>query len=193
MTDGIRNEGLPCQFVANAFMFGPDQRSVLRWNHFSPVDKWTLMEINPGTFDRIPDAGNGISVRTINDFSELKDFSVIINSELFRNLPVDAGLLKTLTESDDFSVYGLFSNGEIVSGMLVFFHNNVAGLYLVVTKKEKQRQGFGSRLLIETINRMKNSGISKIILHSSVSAFPFYKNTGFSVTGEMYIYRYFSE
>jgi GNAT superfamily N-acetyltransferase len=191
MVDGIRNNGLPCQFIAGSDLFGPEHQSVLRRNHFSPVDKWTIMEINPGAFDRISDAGNGISVRHINDFSELKEFSAIVNSELFRNLPVDAGLLKTLTESDDFTVYGVFSKGEIVSGLLVFILNNVAGLYMVVTKKGKQRRGFGSRLLIDTINRMKTSGISKIILHSSVLAVPFYRKAGFSVTGEMYIYRYF--
>jgi len=190
MKEDILKDIIPGQFISNPDQFGPTHQSIVREYRFFPVDKWTLMEINIRQFDRKAEMGKTMSVRKITDLPSLHDFSCIVNAVLLRNLPVEADMLLKLVDRD-ISVVALFIGEELVSGLLVFASGRIAGLYLVATKKNRQHAGYGSLLLTETLNILKSEGIDKIILHSSVPAIPFYLKNGFSVTGEMYIYRYF--
>lgn len=190
MKGAILKNMLPGQFISNPEQFGPAHQGIMREYRFFPVDKWTLMEIYTGQFNRKAEMDKTWSVRKITDLPSLHEFSCIVNAVLLRILPVEAEMLLKLVDRD-VSVFALFIGKELVSGMLVFTSGNIAGLYLVVTKKNRQHAGYGSVLLIETMNRLKSEGIDKIILQSSLPALPFYLKNGFSVTGEMYIYRYF--
>lgn len=190
LRESILKNIIPGQFISNPDQFGPAHQSLIRENRFFPVDKWTLMEINTGLFSRTADMGTTLSIRKISDFPSLHTYSCTVNAVLLRNLPVDAELLLKLLDHD-ISVYALFDGEELVSGLLVFTFGDIAGLYLVATKKMRQHAGYGSVLLIETVNRLKSAGKRKIILQSSIPALPFYLKNGFSVTGEMYIYKYF--
>jgi len=189
MAEGIRNEGIPSLFISGAGQFGPAQGSVLKHHHFYPVDKWTVMEKGTSycTEHNIP---AGVVLRPLRGLAQIRDFTSIVNAELFRTLPADHRLLHGMAESDGVALYGCFSGNELVSGMLVLTSGNTAGLYLVVTRKERQRSGFGSLLLSHVAGKMKEAGVSKIVLHSSLQAVSFYQKNGFTVRGEMYIYRY---
>jgi ribosomal protein S18 acetylase RimI-like enzyme len=192
LSGAIVHEGIPDMFIARAEHFGPEQQPLLRRYGFYPVDKWTLMEWTPESpFPAVRDTGNG-SICRLTHSSELRQFSEIVNSVLFRNQPADALLLKALAESEVFSFWGFKEENEVVSGLLTFTHDLLTGLYMVATKREKQKQGIGSAIVSGILHEMETSGSNKIVLQSSVSAVSFYKRIGFTVTGEMYIYKYFS-
>lgn len=192
LTGAVLHDGLPDMFIAPAGLFGPGHQSLLRSCRFYPVDKWTLMErISATPSPELPDAGRGPVCRLIH-FSDLHQFSKIVNGTLFRNQPADARLLEIIAGSDGFSFWGYKEGNEVVSGLLTFTFRQVTGLYMVVTKKEKQNRGIGSALVSGAIQEFISGGKLKIVLQSSVSAVPFYKRIGFTVTGELYIYKYFT-
>jgi predicted GNAT family N-acyltransferase len=49
-----------------------------------------------------------------------------------------------------------------------------------------RRQGVGKHILIKLIGLAKLEGINRLILHSQLSAIPFYKNLGFEAEGPTY-------
>lgn len=189
MAGEIRSEGIPSLFIADAGLFGPAHVTMLRRNNFFPVDKWTVMEKNTSTIDEMKIMA-GCAIRPLLNLTEIASYTSIVNTELFRTLPADPGLLHRLAKSAQFALYGCFAGNELASGLMVFLSGDTAGLYLVVTRKEKQGLGFGSALLSHAVSKIKEAGVSKIILHSSLQAVSFYKNNGFTIKGEIYIYRY---
>lgn len=192
LTGAVVFDGLPGMFIAPAGLFGPGHQPLLRRYQFYPVDKWTLMELTTGrAAPELTDAGREPVCRLIHP-SDLHQFSEIVNGVLFRNQLADARLLEILAGSDGFSFQGYKKGNEVVSGLLTFTFHQITGLYMVVTKKEKQNRGIGSSLISGSIQEIISGGISKIVLQSSVSAVPFYKRFGFTVTGELYIYKYFA-
>jgi ribosomal protein S18 acetylase RimI-like enzyme len=192
LTGAVEHDGLPNMFIAPPGLFGPGHQPLLRRYRFFPVDKWTLMErTNEEAAPELSYAERGPVCRIIIP-SDLYQFSEILNSVLFRNQPADARMLEVLARLDGFSFRGFKEGNEMVSGLLTFTFHQVTGLYMVVTKKEKQNRGIGSSLVSGTIREITSGGKSKIVLQSSLSAVPFYKRMGFTVTGELYIYRYFA-
>jgi ribosomal protein S18 acetylase RimI-like enzyme len=192
LTGAVENDGIPGMFIAPAGLLGPGHQHLLRSCRFYPVDKWTLMERTSGKpAPELTDAGKVPVCRLIYP-SDLQQFCEIVNSVLFRNQPADSRLLEILAGSDGFSFRGYKEGNEVVSGLLTFTFHQVTGLYMVATKREKQNRGIGSSLVSGTIQEIISGGRSKIVLQSSVFAVPFYKRFGFTVTGELYIYRYFA-
>jgi predicted N-acetyltransferase YhbS len=83
--------------------------------------------------------------------------------------------------SGRFLMLGAFDNDKII-GMLA--EKNGDHICLLFVDKDYHRQGVASALMREMVVALKLKGADRITVNSSPYALPFYRNFGFTETGE---------
>ncbi|MCW2479610.1 GNAT family N-acetyltransferase [Candidatus Symbiopectobacterium sp. NZEC135] len=82
--------------------------------------------------------------------------------------------------------YGLYLDDALVSCLSVFSLTNTARqIRKFATDAAFQRQGYGSRLLTEVLEKLQAEGINDITLNARLTATAFYVRFGFQVAGEV--------
>lgn len=71
--------------------------------------------------------------------------------------------------------YGLFLNDKLISVISIFIEDNIAQFRKFATLKEHQGKGYGSYLLEEIINLLKQEKINKLWCNARVEKTNFYK------------------
>lgn len=80
--------------------------------------------------------------------------------------------------------FGLFEYDNLVSVVSFFSAGEIAQFRKFATLEEKQRGGYGSKLLQFIIDYSKSAGIKKLWCNARKSALDFYKKFGFKETGQ---------
>ncbi|MCW2473166.1 MULTISPECIES: GNAT family N-acetyltransferase [unclassified Symbiopectobacterium] len=82
--------------------------------------------------------------------------------------------------------YGLYQEDTLVSCLSVFPLTNTARqIRKFATDAAFQRQGYGSRLLTQVLDKLHAEGINDIMLNARLTATEFYLRFGFQVAGEV--------
>ncbi len=93
-----------------------------------------------------------------------------------------------LDEFDALALHALVKcNDQCVgTARLVDLDNQEAQIGRMAVLKEFRNQGIGRAILEKLIHIAQERGITKMILHSQVSAIPFYEGLGFKAEGPVY-------
>lgn len=104
----------------------------------------------------------------------------------------DAGLMMRQIHALGNTVYlGCTVDGEFASAATVFFHDDVAGIYDVVTKPEFRGRGAATSVMLAAIDLARQRGCRVAILQSHKRAAGLYDRLGFQTTG-MFASMYYS-
>jgi GNAT superfamily N-acetyltransferase len=79
--------------------------------------------------------------------------------------------------------WGGFYEGELVSVISIFEEGNSAQFRKFATITSKQGQGFGTKLLQETMNELRSRGICAIWCHARLEKVEFYQKFGLEISG----------
>jgi len=122
--------------------------------------------------------------------TQLSDFSMLIQREFFSSKK-DFGeeILLELKDSEEVTMTGLYKDSTLVSSMLVFIKDNIAGLYFIGTKKENQKKGYASLLIRSGLNQLFKTGIKEVVLHANHNSFALYQKIGFEVQNKFIVYK----
>lgn len=82
--------------------------------------------------------------------------------------------------------YGLFAGGQLVSVISLFFAGEEIQFRKFATHSEKQRLGFGTKLLRFILEDTEVAAAKRIWCHARVSASEFYRRLGFAAEGEAF-------
>ncbi len=82
---------------------------------------------------------------------------------------------------------GYLDDIPVACGLLTL-HNDIAGLYNLVTKKEYRRQGLGTAMLQELITRSQEAGFTHVGLIAQKGAVSLYEKLGFEALCEFFVH-----
>ena len=178
---------LPHFAVSNTELFASENQYMLSDSGIYPVHIWTLMEKEIG--EQPFKSGRGrYDIRKLVRAQELEAFTRLVNTELLQSLNINLQLVEELAGNSKFHFYGLFVENVLVSGLLAFSEQHVAGLYFIVTQSQKRGNGFASELIRFVMNELYTRGTKKVVLHSVLKAVPLYVRLGFNSCGKLGIF-----
>ncbi len=178
---------LPPFAVCNTELFVPENQYLLQNPHIFPIQFWTLMEVKSSEHLN-KSAHSDFEIRRLNGTRELEAFTNLVNAELLQSTNINLQVVGELAENSSLHFYGLFIENELVSGLLVFTQQKMAGLYFIVTKKQYRGNGLAASLIGFVLNELFYRGIEKVVLQAVQKAVPLYIRMGFTPCGEMVIF-----
>jgi len=78
-----------------------------------------------------------------------------------------------------FTAFVAIVDKEPVSSSLVFFEDDIGGIYFVSTVPEFRRRGFGSVITAAALMEARRRGCKTAILHATEMGYPIYRRLGF--------------
>ncbi len=103
--------------------------------------------------------------------------------------PASTEQLEKLLQKEDFMVFGVFLNGEIIGGLTIYVLHRyyqakpIAYIYDVGIQPEHQGKGYGKALMAEVCEYCKKNGFEDAYVEAEsddVDAVEFYRKTAFT-------------
>lgn len=123
-------------------------------------------------------------------WKEAKVDAYLVRHEVFiqeQGVPVEL----ELDELDPSAIHALAFDDEqcIGTGRLIFFkdgQDKKAQIGRMAVLAKHRGQGIGQHILQRLVDLAKSQGSKEVLLHSQVSAIPFYEKLGFQAYGDVY-------
>ena len=131
---------------------------------------------------------NSIHVKKIILPDQVMEFGRIVQAELMQSVKFDPALMIQLCNNPSFSAYGLFSAGELISGLLAFTDSLSTGLYFIVTKTGYRGKGMAESLIENVLQMLFLQQTKKVVLQAVQKAVPLYTRLGFKSHGKLVIF-----
>ncbi len=172
--------------ICNADDFGKLNLEKLREVSVFPVESWVNMEIS-----ELPaknDMDNlGFEFRHLTNLSDFSEFTDLVNTGMMTTTKIADSFFAELAQNPQFEIYGLFTENELVSGMVTFTENHTAGLYFVVTKECFRRKGLAAIFIGKTLKQLFEKGTERVVLQAVNKAVNLYSRIGFTAEGKLVI------
>lgn len=93
-----------------------------------------------------------------------------------------------LDEDDPLAIHALAYRGNqcVGTGRFVHLGGGQAQIGRMAVLARFRGQGVGKQILVELIDLAKKEGVNQLILHSQITAIPFYEKLGFRAEGPSY-------
>jgi ribosomal protein S18 acetylase RimI-like enzyme len=172
--------------ICNLDDFGKLNQEKLREVSVFPVETWVTMEIS-----ELPAEENSVNLgfefRQLTTFSEFSEFTDLVNTGMMTTTKIAAGFFAELAQNPHFEIYGLFAENELVSGMVTFTENHIAGLYFIVTKERFRGKGLAEIFIGKTLKLLFEKGTESVVLQAVNKAVNLYSRIGFTAEGKLVI------
>ena len=86
-----------------------------------------------------------------------------------------------VVDSPDLAAWGMVADGRLVSCLTTVVQDGVVVVWSMATRRDRQRQGHGRRMLEVALGHHFEQGASASLLHSSRAGEALYRHLGFSV------------
>ena len=173
--------------VCNAGLFKTKDLEILLDKGIYPVKIWMLMDAVPSakiTWVQSKD----FEIKELNTSGELLAFGALVNSVLMQTLKMQPALMIEMHEKPAFHSYGLFSESELISGLLTYSGLQSTGLYFIVTRPDYRGKGLAEKLIQHVMHILFLQKIKKVVLQAVQKAVPLYTRLGFASQGKLIIF-----
>ncbi len=151
---------------------------------FIPLVEWACLElVKEGT--TLAEQDSEFKIKEVETKEDLKQW-VKVAGNGFGEL--DFSLFNKCFKNNEVIFYSGYYQSEIVSTALLFFENDTAGIYHVVTLPEYRKKGFGSQLYKHCQKEARKKGAKRIISQSTQEGLNAWKNTGMEQYGKFYLF-----
>ena len=174
--------------ASNREQYTTSDQELLRGNGIFPADRWTLMEM--GSSDDLKKfVPADYEIRSLKKPGEIDEFGCLVNTSLMSSQKMNIGMLQELAGQAGIDIYGLYSGGEVVSGLLSYTgENKVAGLYFIATRLDCRGKGLAAGTIGFAVESLFSKGVEKVVLQALPKAVTLYSRMGFSSQGELIIF-----
>ena len=186
----IINKNYPRFFIAPKDYIHKKHASLLKENNIVPVLLWKGM-VN-SIREEIPlDMPEDVVVRQLYQQKDFGDFADLVNEDLMVGQPFDKRIWEDLASEKKLQLFGLFLRQKLVSAIIAFYSDNIAGLYFLATAKNFRGRGYGTFMMQHLLNKTYLHGAREVILHTNGNALKLHEKVGFKTASEFVIYRKF--
>jgi ribosomal protein S18 acetylase RimI-like enzyme len=172
--------------ICNKEEFGNLNQDKLREASVFPVETWSNMEISEMPAEKDFD-NSGFEFRQLTILSDFSEFTNLVNTGMMTTLKIADDFFAELAQNPQFEFYGLFAENELVSGLVIFTENDIAGLYFIVTKSTFRGKGLAEILIRKTLKRLIEKGTESVVLQAVNKAVNLYSRIGFTAQKKLVI------
>jgi ribosomal protein S18 acetylase RimI-like enzyme len=145
---------------------------------YRQVDQWKgmyldLRQIQDNSFDP------KLVIRPVQESAGLHEWMTIINKVLFKQQPVNERITGSFIKNNKIEMLTGYLKNNPVSALLIHFKGEYAGVYMVATHQNFQRQGFGQQMMQKTLQVARQQGSKFCILHATSQGLKLYQKLGF--------------
>lgn len=127
--------------------------------------------------------------RRVQGQADLRKWLSIVEKELMAGKSLNYELFKFLLAKDNCHLYLGFTGNQALATALLYHEHQRAGVYLVSTKKEARRQGFGIRMTNWCLIKAQSLACEGVDLQAREQGVGIYKSLGFKPMGEIHHFR----
>ncbi len=157
--------------------------SELTSNNFIPLAEWACLKLEKPLLKNT--RNQELNIKKITNKNELKTWTTVASSGFET---IDFTVFENLLNNPKVEFYGGYKNNKLVATAMLFYHNNTAGIYHVVTLPDHKKQGFGSVLFQHCQHAALDYGAERIIAQSTTEGLNAWIKTGMKQYGNFYLF-----
>lgn len=123
--------------------------------------------------------GKGIRFSEIREKREIDLWLNLMNRELLTGKSLERNYFYQMAGKKEFELLALWEDDRIISTMLVYTKDDIAGIYLLTTSAEKRGMGYGKMITSLGLNSCIQKGLKKFVLQSTTAGQALYTKFGF--------------
>ncbi len=156
--------------------------AILTDTGFIPLANWACLSFDKESSSSQKTGYLEIKETTAQDLEEW----ITVASSGFGKLDIE--LFKSCLNTDKTTLFSGHCQNQIAATALLFYHNNTAGIYHVVTHPAHRNKGFGSEIFSHCEQVAINNGIPHIIAQSTEEGLNSWLKTGMKEYGNFYLF-----
>ena len=137
--------------------------------------QWTAMYFNNLDGLQVDTVGTDFSIKRVNNKSSLKIWLEIVESELMNKMELSFATFNFLLKQNSCHFFLGFKNDIPISTSLVFLKNNIAGIYLISTKKIYRKNGYGRMITLFSLSHAAKQSCSQVNIQATEAGLNMYK------------------
>jgi len=154
---------------------------------FLPIVKWSGMYLNISNKQNFIVSKN-FTIQKISNREQLKNWLKIVNEQIYKTDKLKLYFFEAALKNKSVEMYLGYYNKVPVATSLLYTSSSYSGLYMIATKDEYRKKGFGTAITIHAINKAIEVGNTKFVLHATKLGKPVYEKMGFKEYNNIYIY-----
>lgn len=189
VVEQVQQKKLPAYWICRD---KPRNGAIIQSNGFKKMAIWPGMILN--LKNKPLDFGLSENIHLLKK-EAVKDWLKIVNDNLFAKQNINDGLVKNLLDLrgqaglfNTFNFYAYKVNKQIASVCMSFYHNNVAGAYMLATAKAFRANGFGTLLMKKIIADAKKNELAAVVLQANNTSLSLHKSLQFKHVSNFGIY-----
>lgn len=184
----IRNKKIPPFVIVNQNYYGATIEPVFEQNGMRKIDYWPVMSLN--TDQDKPEAASvsKLSISPVVNSADLTEWFSIVKEVLFPHKKIPFDFFNSRLRDKKYIFLLGRKNGIPIATSMLFISEGIAGLYMVATREEFRKQGFGQLITHESLEEARSQGIQYVTLQSSKAAYNMYIKIGFKHLYNLDIY-----
>ena len=178
----IADNKLPKHIILDSSQVDANEDLLIE-NNFLPIAEWSCLKLE-NTIPKKVQSKN-LNIKKITTPQELTEW-INVASTGFETLNLK--LFKNCLHNKEFALYGGYSNNKMVTTALLFYHNDTAGIYHIVTLPEERGNGFGSEIFSYCEQESIDNGATQVIAQSTSDGLNAWMKTGMKSYGNFYLF-----
>jgi GNAT superfamily N-acetyltransferase len=181
ITNSIEKKEVPNFIIVDDFQLDKYENELSNFG-FIPLAEWACLKLEKAKVES--HKSDNIEIKKIKTEDELRKW-VEIASIGFGKL--DFELFLNCFNKNEIAFYGAYYEGKLIATSLLFYNNNIAGIYHVVTLPEFRQKGIGSQLFQYCQKEAFNNGAASVIAQSTQEGLNAWLKTGMEHFGNFYL------
>lgn len=151
---------------------------------FIPLAEWACLELNTKeTFNSIEN--DDFEIKRITSEDELKQWVTVASSGFGK---LNFALFQKCLGNKEVVFYAGYYQSKIVATAMLFYDNQTAGIYHVVTLPKFRKKGFGAQIFSYCQKEALQNGAQHVIAQSTKEGLNSWKNIGMKQYGNFYLF-----
>jgi GNAT superfamily N-acetyltransferase len=152
--------------------------------NFVPLAEWSCLKFNNKKVVLDPPLTD-FTIKKVNTEEELNKWIGIASSGFGK---LDFSLFEKCYKNKEVVFFSGYLQSNIIATAMLFFDNEKAGIYHVVTLPEHQKKGYGSHIFKHCQQEALAYGSKQIIAQSTSEGLNAWENTGMKEFGKFYLF-----
>ena len=148
-------------------------------NNFRLIIQWPGMALSLADFVLQPNLNKDLNIEVVSEQKSMKEWTNIVNHELFPNHNFDTVFFEGLLNSDEVVLLLGKINNIPVSTSMLFLKNSVAGIYMVATSRNYRKNGIAQTMTNEAIKLSLVKKCDYVVLEANKESHSLYHKMGF--------------
>ena len=182
LCEKIKNNQLPKHLIITDNQIANHEEK-LSSNNFFPIAKWSCLKL-----EKIkPVKNRKLTIKKITTYLALKEW---INAASCGFDTIDIDIFKYCFKDEEIHLFGGYQNNKLVTTALLFYSEDTAGIYHVVTLPQERGKGYATEIFSFCEEVAIKKGANHVIAQATDDGLDLWLKTGMKLYGNFYLFFY---